>query len=75
MDKPEKLTFEEALAQLNETVLSLEEGTLPLHEATELYEKGMGLAKMCSEMLASAEVKISQIETAYNEQMRPSAEN
>ena len=58
------LTFEEALARLNETVQALETGELPLAEATRLYEKGMGLARICSEMLAAAELKVTQIQTA-----------
>ena len=63
-------TFEQALAKLDETVRALEAGDLPLDEATRLYEKGMGLARVCSEMLAAAELKITQIQTAYGEQMR-----
>ena len=64
------LTFEKALAQLDETVEALEAGDLPLAEATRLYEKGMSLARVCSEMLAAAELKVTQIQTAYGEQMR-----
>ncbi len=66
----EDLTFEQALARLDETVQALEEGALPLAEATRLYERGMKLARICSEMLAAAELKITQIQTAYGEQMR-----
>ena len=70
-----KMTFEQALAQLDETVQALEAGDLPLAEATRLYEKGMSLARVCSEMLAASELKIIQIQTAYGEQMRlPSEE-
>ena len=64
------LSFEDALTQLDETVQALESGKLPLAEATSLYEKGMRLARLCSEMLAAAELKITQIQTAYGEQMR-----
>ncbi len=64
------LSFEQALARLDETVEALEAGQVPLDEATRLYEKGMGLARVCSEMLAAAELKITQIQTAYGEQMR-----
>ena len=64
------LSFEEALAQLEETVQALESGKLPLAEATRLYEKGMRLARICSEMLAAAELKVTQIQTAYGKQMR-----
>ncbi len=70
----EDLTFEQALARLDETVETLEAGDLPLAEATRLYENGMKLARVCSEMLAAAELKITQIQTAYGEQMRLPAE-
>ena len=66
----EDLTFEQALNQLDETVHALEAGGLPLAEATRLFEQGMRLARISSEMLAAAELKISQIQTAYGEQMR-----
>ena len=66
----EDLTFEHALNQLDETVHALEAGGLPLAEATRLFEQGMRLARISSEMLAAAELKISQIQTAYGEQMR-----
>ena len=65
-----ELTFEDALNRLDETVQALEAGKLHLAEATGLYEKGMRLARICSEMLAAAELKITQIQTAYGEQMR-----
>ncbi len=66
----DSLTFEQALSHLDETVRALEAGELPLSDATRLYEKGMRLARICSEKLAEAELKIAQIQTAYGEQMR-----
>ena len=64
------LTFEEALARLEETVHTLEAGGLALAEATRLYEEGMKLGRICSEMLAVTELKVSRIQTSYGEQMR-----
>jgi exodeoxyribonuclease VII small subunit len=64
------MTFEQALSKLDETVRSLESGGLPLAETTRLYERGMKLARLCTERLADAELKIRQIETAYGEQMK-----
>ena len=64
------MTFEQAIARLDETVEALEAGDVPLAEATRLYEQGMKLARVCSEMLATAELRITQIQTAYGEQMR-----
>jgi exodeoxyribonuclease VII small subunit len=68
------LTFEQALNRLDDTVKVLEAGGLPLAESTRLYEEGMKLARICSEMLASAELRITRIQTAYGEQMRFLAE-
>ena len=65
-----ELTFEQALADLDKTVKALEAGGLTLSEATRLFEKGTKLARVCSEMLATAELRISRIRTAYGEQMR-----
>ena len=56
--------------RLDETVQALEVGGLSLADSTRLYEEGMMLARVCSEMLAAAELRISRIQTAYGEQMR-----
>ena len=69
------LSFEEAVNRLEETVQALEEGRLTLADATRLYEQGMKLARLCSEMLATAELRISRIKTAYGEQMRMIADD
>ena len=64
------LSFEEALALLDQTVESLESGSLTLAQSTATYERGMRLARICNEMLTSAETRITKIRTAYGEQMR-----
>ena len=66
----DSLSFEEAIQSLDETVRALESGGIPLDEAMRLFEEGMKLARQCSEILASAELKITRIQTAYGEQMR-----
>ena len=65
-----KLTFEQALARLDEAVQALEKGGLSLADATRQYEDGMKLARICNETLATAELRITRIQTAYGEQMR-----
>ena len=70
----EKLTFEEALSLLDETVQSIESGELTLLESTRLYEKGMKLARICNDMLTSAELKVTQIQTAYGQQTRSNSD-
>ena len=69
------LTFEQALERLDSTVQALESGGLSLEESTRLYEEGIGLARICSEALASAELRITRIRTAHGEQMRFLAED
>ncbi|PKB79766.1 MAG: exodeoxyribonuclease VII small subunit [SAR202 cluster bacterium Io17-Chloro-G9] len=69
-NSPAEMTFEQALGRLEAVVSAMEAGDLPLAEATSLYEDGMKLARVCSEMLAAAELKITRIQTAYGEQMR-----
>jgi exodeoxyribonuclease VII small subunit len=64
------LAFEGALQRLEEIVAALEAGGLTLAEATQHYQQGVKLARLCSELLASAELAISRIQTAYGEQMR-----
>jgi exodeoxyribonuclease VII small subunit len=60
----ERLSFEEALAELEATVQKLEAGNLPLAEAIALYERGMALARCCGERLDGAELQIEQLSIA-----------
>lgn len=69
MPNDENLTFEQAYAQLEEVVARLESGDLTLEESVTLYERGQQLAKLCGEMLDSAELRVQQI-TASGE-IRP----
>lgn len=67
---PDNLSFEEAVSLLEQTVQSLESGGLSLAESTAMYERGMKLARICNEMLNSAEARITRIRTTYGEQIR-----
>lgn len=68
------LSFEEALSRLEALVARLEEGQLPLAEAVEGYEHGMGLAAYCTDLLDSAELRVRQIDTAADPAPAPEAE-
>jgi len=59
----EEFSFEEGLNRLEEIVQTLEAGGLSLEEANALFEEGMQLAKICSQRLDTAELKISQLQT------------
>ena len=67
---PEDLSFEEAMGLLEQTVQALESGGLTLAQSTAMYERGMKLARICNEMLNSAEARITRIRTTYGEQIR-----
>jgi exodeoxyribonuclease VII small subunit len=59
----EELTYEEALAELEEIVSALEGDTSqnPLEEAIKLFERGQALASRCSVLLEAAELKVKQV--------------
>ena len=52
------LSFEEALAQLETIVESMESGEIPLAELLSKYEEGNKLLKACESRLKEAEMKI-----------------
>ena len=61
-------SFEEALAQLRETVQTLEEGNVSLDEATRLLARGAELARTCNDLLAKAELQVSRIRRNFQGQ-------
>ena len=56
-----KLSFEEALKQLNSIVARIEQGDIALQESLSQYEKGMALIKHCREVLSKTETRIKKI--------------
>ena len=58
---PQKITFEQAMAELDEIVRKLETAQIPLEEAVKVYERGMELKKICEEKLNAAEMKIEKL--------------
>lgn len=57
-----KLTFEEALSQLETIAEGIEQGKIGLEESIAQYERGMALVKQCRDILAKAEHKIQQLQ-------------
>jgi len=55
----EKMTFEQALARLDEIVKLLEHGDAPLDASLKLFEEGTALVKKCSTALDKAEQKVT----------------
>jgi exodeoxyribonuclease VII small subunit len=58
------LTFEQAYAELEQTVQKLQAGNLPLAEALALYQRGMALAKHCEQQLDNAELSVQMLTPA-----------
>ena len=62
IQKPvEELTYEEALAELEEIVSALEGEQNQLEAAIKLFERGRALASRCSILLEAAELKVKQV--------------
>ncbi len=57
-----KLTFEEALKQLESIAEQIEQGKIGLEESINQYERGMALVKKCRSILSKAEHKIQQLQ-------------
>jgi exodeoxyribonuclease VII small subunit len=61
-EKPvEDLTYEEALAELEEIVSALEGEQNQLEESIKLFERGQLLAAHCGVLLEAAELKVKQV--------------
>ena len=56
-----KMTFEEALAELEEIIRGLEGGNTDLKDAINAYERGTALKRHCDDKLRDAQEKISRI--------------
>lgn len=57
----EELSYEEALAELEKIVATLEAEQNPLEETMRLFERGQALVARCSALLEAAEMKVRQL--------------
>lgn len=64
----EKLSFEEAMEQLERITSRLEEGDVPLEEALEEYKRGMELSALCHSKLKKAETELAKLVTNEGDQ-------
>jgi exodeoxyribonuclease VII small subunit len=55
------MSFEAALARLEEIVRLLERGEAPLDQSIDLYQEGDRLKRLCEERLTSAQARIDAI--------------
>ncbi len=66
-EKPvDKMSFEEALAELEGIVRQLEAGEVELEKSIAIYERGAALKTHCESRLKSAELKVEQIVQGAN---------
>ncbi|WP_323000655.1 exodeoxyribonuclease VII small subunit [Denitromonas sp.] len=64
MAKPAKnpKSFENAIAQLEEIVAAMESRDLPLEDALDHYQQGIGLLRYCQDTLSRAEARLETLE-------------
>jgi exodeoxyribonuclease VII, small subunit len=66
------MTFEQALAELEQIVARLESGQAPLEDSIRMYERGAALKAHCEARLESARLRVEKIVMGAGGQ--PSAE-
>ena len=62
----EKLTFEEAMYELEKLVDSLDKGDVSLDEAIAAYDRGSQLKDFCQKKLQEAKMKVETIQLSDN---------
>jgi exodeoxyribonuclease VII small subunit len=67
-------TFEAALQEFEQIVLTLESGGTPLEESLQAYERGMALRHFCEETLTQAEQKIRLLENGSLRELTPTSQ-
>ncbi|HEV2532198.1 exodeoxyribonuclease VII small subunit [Phenylobacterium sp.] len=55
------LSFEQALAELEQIVARLESGQAPLEDSIQLYERGAALKTHCEQRLEAARLRVEKI--------------
>ncbi|GAA4892341.1 exodeoxyribonuclease VII small subunit [Ferrimonas pelagia] len=56
--KPENLSFEQSLQELEQIVAQLEQGEVPLEQALKQFERGIGLVRASQAKLEQAEQQV-----------------
>ncbi len=57
-----EITFEQALARLEQIVKALESGNVPLEDLIKLFDEGTNLVKLCTQRLDNAEEKVKLLQ-------------
>lgn len=53
-----KISFEMGIERLEQIVNDLDQNKIPLEQALDLFQEGIGLVKHCNNLLDSAEAKV-----------------
>jgi len=61
MSTSEKITYEAALAKLEESVRSLEKGDLTLEDSLKAFENGIKWSRECENKLTEAKSKVEML--------------
>ncbi|MBR5597900.1 MAG: exodeoxyribonuclease VII small subunit [Lachnospiraceae bacterium] len=59
--KAEKLSLEQALEKLDETIAKLQSDEVSLEDSFELYKKGMDYVRLCNQTIEQVEKKVLMI--------------
>ena len=71
-ENKQEMTFESAIARLEEIVRILEGGQAQLDSALSMVEEGVALVKLCNSRLDSAEQKVKMITLGENGELTES---
>ncbi len=66
MEEKQEMSFETAIARLEEIVRMLEGGNTPLDKALTAFEEGVSLVKLCNSRLDTAEQKVKILTLGEN---------
>lgn len=61
-----KMTFEQALDELEDITEKFEDGSYSLEKAVTLYERGIALKEHCEQKLQEAKKKIESVKVSYS---------
>ena len=67
----DKMTFEEAMNELENLVESLDKGDISLDQAIAAYDKGSQLKDHCQKKLNEAKMKVETIQSSDNSEIVP----
>ena len=70
-DSLEKMTFEEAMKELERLVDSLDKGDVSLDEAIAAYDRGSQLKDHCQKKLNEAKMKVETIQSSADKKVIP----